>query len=187
MRVLTEIGEIGIHTPGREVLLRPSLYAMSQIADPVGRLVDLFEGDPAIQFDAALEVVQACADEDVSDLTGRMGSRYGTWVCGKIPTADLVVLAQSLARHGLIGVVPKLPPLPEEQGDYTPGFEPREFVATAIAHLGLNESEAWNLTVTGFILAMRAKYPRPKQPPGPPTGAELDAAFERLNAINRAR
>lgn len=188
MRILTEIGEIGIHAPGRDVLLRPSLYAMSRLADPVGTLVALHEGSPRDQFDAALEVLQACTDEDISDLTGHMGSRWGTWVCGKVPTRDLITLARSLISHGVLGVVPKLPPLPDESGNFTPKFEAREFVAVAIAHLGLSEREAWDLTVTSFILAMRAKFPRPKGPgAGAPTSAELDEALARLEAINKVR
>ena len=188
MRILTEIGEIGVHAPGRDVLLRPSLYAMSRLSDPVGLLVALHEGRPRDQFEAAYEVVQACTDEDVSDLTGHLGSRYGTWVCGKVPSPDLIALARSLICHGIIGVVPKLPPAAEHTEAFTPRFEAREFVAIAIAHLGLSEREAWDLTVTSFILAMRAKFPRPKGPgDNAPSPAELDAAFERLAAINKAR
>jgi hypothetical protein len=187
MRILTDIGEIGIHATGRDVLLRPSLYAMSQLADAVDSFATLHGvGSPRDQFHAALDVLQACTDEDITDLVGRMGSRYGTWVMGQIPPADLILLALSLIRHGVVGVVPKLPPSPEE-GGYTSVFEPRELVASAIAHLGLNEDQAWQLTVTGYVLAMRAKFPRPKNGPGAPSAAELDAAFERLSAINKAR
>ena len=187
MRILTEIGEIGVHAPNRDVLLRPSLYAMGRLSDPVGLLVTLHEGTPRDQFDAALDVLQVCTDEDISDLTGHVGSRYGTWVCGAVPTRDLITLARSLIRHGVLGVVPKLPPLPDDGNAFTPKFEAREFVAVAIAHLGLSEREAWDLTVTSFILAMRAKFPRPKTGPGAPSAAELDTAFERLNAINKVR
>lgn len=187
MRVLVDIGEIGLHTAKREVLLRPTLYAMSQLTDPVGVMVTLFEGSARDQFNAALDVLQACSDEDISDFTGHMGSRWGTWVCGLIPFANLVPLARSLIMHGVVGVVPELPKLADEVGAYTPKFEPREFVALAVAHLGLNESEAWNLTVTGFVLAMRAKFPRPKDAKLVPNAADLDAAFARLEAINKAR
>jgi hypothetical protein len=187
MRILTEIGEIGVHAPNRDVLLRPSLYAMGRLSDPVGLLVTLHEGTPRDQFDAALDVLQVCTDEDISDITGHVGSRYGTWVCGSVPTRDLITLARSLIRHGVLGVVPKLPPLPDDGNAFTPKFEAREFVAVAIAHLGLSEREAWDLTVTSFILAMRAKFPRPKNGPGAPSATELDTAFERLNAINKVR
>lgn len=188
MRILTEIGEIGIHTPNRDVILRPSLYAMSRLPDPVGSLVALHEGAPKDQFSAALDVLQACTEEDISDLTGYVGSRYRTWVCGSVPTGDLIKLAQSLIKHGVLGVVPKLPPLPDEQSNFTPKFEAREFVAVAIAHLGMSEREAWDMTVTSFILAMRAKFPRPKGPgAGAPTSAELDEALARLAKINKAR
>ena len=34
-----------------------------------------------------------------------------------------------------------------------------EFVYSAVAHLGLSESEAWNMTMTGYRAAVRAKTP----------------------------
>lgn len=187
MRILTAIGEIGIHAPGREVVLRPSLYAMSRLVDPVETFVALHSANARDRFHAAVDTLQACIDEDITDLTGHMGSRYGSWVAGKIPMPDLLPLACSLIRHGVVGVVPELPPLADQSDKtYTPNFEPREFVAVAMAHLGLTESEAWNLTVTGFVLAMRAKFPRP---PGAeaPNPKDLDAAFTRLDRINKVR
>ena len=38
-------------------------------------------------------------------------------------------------------------------------FDARGIAATAMAHLGLSEKEAWQLTMTSYIGAMRAKYP----------------------------
>jgi hypothetical protein len=38
-------------------------------------------------------------------------------------------------------------------------FDARGIAATAMAHLGLSEQEAWQLTMTSYIGAMRAKYP----------------------------
>src|SRR5437868_9210422 len=168
MRVLTSIGEIGVTASGRDILFRPSLYAMSQLPDPVATFhsIHTLQSTPIIErdrFRAAIEVLTACNDEDISWLVGRIGRTYKSWTLGKLPVKDIIVLAASLIRHGVTGVVPEeanRPPL--KPADYADKFEPRDIVALAVAHLGLSEAEAWNLTVTSFILAMRAKFPPQK-------------------------
>lgn len=183
-KVRTSIGEIGIAYKEREVVLRPSLYAMSKLDKPVQVFVTLFaEGASSRdRFHAALDVIQACTDEDISEFTGWMGSRYGTWVGGHIPFPDLLPLARTLMRHGVVGVVPALPG-PAKPGDYSEEFDPRVFVSQAIAHLGMSEEDAWNLTVTGFVLAMRAKYPPEKS--NAPSKADLDRMENYLDSIGR--
>lgn len=164
MRVLTAIGEIGITVNSRDFLFRPSLYAMSTLADPIdlyGRIHNP-NTSKAIEQDrflAAIEVLCACTDDDIGDLIGYTGSRHDRWVAGKLPFTNIVILASSLIRHGVTGVVPEVKA--KTDSEYTDKFEPRSLVSIAIAHLGMSETEAWNMTVTGFVLAMRAKYPDP--------------------------
>lgn len=172
MRVNTSIGEIGITANGRDFLFRPSLFAMQKLDDPVRAFVDIHNTDGSKnaenqRFIAAVEVLEACCDDDISDLVGVMSPRYRgdtfigfSWRCGLISFTDCVVLAASLIRHGVVGVVPA--DTKKSEGIYSSKFEPRELAAVAMAHLGMSESDAWNLTVTGFVLAMRAKYPDPK-------------------------
>lgn len=170
-RIRTSIGEVGLTFAEREVVLRPSLYAMSKLGTPT-EIVEIFatlfapNARPRDVFHAALDVIQACTDEDISDFTGHMGSRYGTWVSGHIPMPDLLPIGRSLARHGIVGVVPEIKRAAPAEGDYKAEFDPREFVSQAIAHLGFSEDDAWNMTATSFILAMRAKYP-PEQSKAP--------------------
>ncbi len=200
MAAITEIGEIGIAAAGRYVVLRPSLRAMAALgagSEIVRKFVDLYAPPPdwphaakpwaRDRFFLALEVLDACTDETLDDLTGHMGSRWGTWVAGPIPPEHVVALAQSLMRYGVVGVVPELEGPKDD--NYSTEFVPRELVATAVAHLGMREDDAWNLTVTSFILAMRSKFPRTSGPGSPavPTKAEFNKTMDWLDQINGAR
>lgn len=173
MRVNTSIGEIGVSANGRDFLFRPSLFAMQRLDDPVRAFVDIHNPDRSKdaenkRFLAAVEVLEACIDEDISDLVGSMSPRYHgdsfagfSWRCGLISFTDCIILAASLIRHGVIGVVQT--ETKRQDSSYSSKFEPREIASLAMAHLGLSEEQAWNMTVTGFVLAMRAKFPDPKK------------------------
>ena len=203
MRILTAIGELGITHGEREVVLRPSLYAMAKLGTPeqIVQTFGVLFGAKALNpyfpresgrrliaevFNAAVDVLQACTDEDITELTGHMGSRYGTWVAGAIPMADMVPLARGLLKHGVIGVVPALdlPPVPGAD-KYSTEFDPRQLASQAMAHLGLSELDAWNMTATSFVLAMRAKYP-PEKPKGP-SKASFEKTMSWLDTVNGAR
>ena len=207
--VITSIGEIGISVGDREIVLRPSLRAMASLGSP-SELVQLFAdvmapaplqlGKPWLDRNlaavhwrrvtwASYSVISACASEDISDLLGTMGERYGTFKPGRIPLDHFAPLASSLMKHGVIGIVPKDREEANESSDddYTPEFNAREFVALAMVHLGMSEAEAWNMTMTSFSLAMRAKFGKPdKKKPSAKKHDEAMAFLERVNA-RRAR
>ena len=200
MRVNTSIGEIGVSVNGRDFLFRPSLFAMQRLDDPIRSFVDIHNTDRSKnaenqRFIASVEVLEACCDDDISDLVGFMSPRYRgdsfagfSWRIGRINFVDCVILASSLIRHGVIGVVPQQSK--KNEGKYSSKFEPRELAALAMAHLGMSEDEAWNLTVTGFILAMRAKYPDPeaeKQQKNEENLAKYDKIMGHLKKINAIR
>jgi hypothetical protein len=190
---LTEVGEIGISTEGRNVVLRPSFASIASLGSP-REIVDLYadlhvEGDSKRirrnRFWAALELIMACATEDITDLVGYRSERLN-YVPGKVPMDNIVILARSLAKHGIVGDVP--PPERTEDSNYTQEFVARDFVAVAQAHLGASESEAWNMTMTGFILALRAKYPPPEAAGSKaPTIAQHDETMSWLERVNKAR
>jgi hypothetical protein len=113
-----------------------------------------------------------------------MGSKWGSFVSGAMPAQDMVHIARSLMRHGIIGLKPEGRLLEKPKEEYVPEFKPREFVAQAIAHLGLSSAEAWNLTMTEFSGAMQSKFGKPETLP---TIDEHDEAMSRLAEINRLR
>lgn len=194
----TEIGEIGLTTADRTVVLRPSLRAMAKLGDGEGlvQLYDRLHRDFAGhkraqhgQFLDAVGVLHACTDEDIFELTGHHGQRWNSWVAGRITPRLAVLLARSLISHGVTGVVPEderyEPDLSEGKATHTTEFHPREVASMAMAHLGYSEAEAWNLTVTSFTLAMRAKFPPPERKT--PTRKEYSSTMDWLAAINEGR
>jgi hypothetical protein len=187
MRILTAIGEIGVQVGEKSWKLRPSLYAMSLLPDPVKAFAALYdEATPPVErWLAAVDTLAACCDEDVTDLVGHTGDSPDEWTPGELPAIDCVLLAMSLIRHGVVGVVPELPDTGEAKREYVQKFEPQAFAAMAMAHLGLSEAHAWDMTVTGFTLAMRAKFPQPKS--DNPTLAEAEKVSQWLDQVNKLR
>lgn len=180
---------------------------MSQIGTPA-YIVEVFAtvmaeglaGRPGeIQFACAYEVLMACSERDITPLIGTYefdeDERRFTYRPGPIAYKELLYLAQCLARHGITGDVE---PLPVEEGEepeeteYVSEFNARGHVANAIAHLGLSEKEAWNITMTSLVEALRSKFPpikkdKDKKATTPPTSAEYDAAMEWADRIEAKR
>lgn len=200
-RIRTAIGEMGIQEPnGREIVLRPSLYAMTQLGEPdeIVRVLANVCGVPANEQGArlqrldAMSVIAACTSEDVRHLTGYHDGQK--LVPGLMEPMVMIVLARRLLRHGITGTLPEQPREPGAGGgpQYVDHFDARGYVATAMAHLGVSENDAWDLTMTGLIGAMRSKYPpAPKDPNRPganaPSKAEYKAAMEWHDKIRQAR
>ena len=206
--ILTEIGEIGLQYGGRVIVMRPSFYCMTQIGTPA-EIVEAYaalHGAPALtgkpwadkprlrrwgreRLMTALNVLYACAgDEDLGPLIGGVSERMG-YQPGAMPVENIITLARALLRHGVIGDV-SASRAENGAGDYSREFKARDFVAAAMAHLGASEAEAWNMTLTSFLAAMRAKYP-PTDPKGrpinAPTSEQHDATMDWLAKVNAAR
>lgn len=179
------IGEMGIHDGQHEILLRPSFYALSQLDDIDDLIAQCFialakveNGLPPSQYDlcSCAAVLMACGMPDNRpDLTGEIvqGKKGMRWKVGKIPTDNLVVLANALISAGVIGDKTRAR---KAKAKSSAKFDPAEFVAVAVAHLGLQPESAWQLTMTEFQLLMDAKYP-PKKPTMTPD--EVRAAMQR--------
>lgn len=200
MAALTAIGEVGIEIGGRSYLLRPSLFSMSQIGSPadiVETTAILLAPEPEQpyirkcfrkeRFERALTVMYACAgDQDLGDLIGGMvptGRGRIAYSPGQMPMHDIVAIAQGLIRHGIQGDVE---PEPGRVGQALSEFHCSEYVSAAIAHLGMSESDAWNMTMTSFVQVMKSKYP-PKPGAKPMTAPDVDAKLSWLEKINAAR
>ena len=204
---LVHIGEVGIHHAGGSLILRPSLLAMSRLGTPaeIVQTVAVVFGQGLNgtrlsikqQLRAALDVWYACAPEgtDLDPLTGYFSPRGG-WRMGAADPSDVVMVAQSLLRHGVLGD-PELPAEnaePPRDDEYEALFDCRKNAAFAMGHLGLTEREAWNMTMTGLRLAIEAKYPKQETPEQQsakraPSLSEYDATMEwhdKLLAAKRA-
>lgn len=208
MQALTAIGEVGIEAEGRSYLLRPSLFSMTRVGSPseiveafvllTGPeptpihpyvLPDLVKNWRRDRFRIALNVLHACSDDDLTPLIGGM-TGYNRYSPGAMPIDDIVAVARSLIVHGVVGAAKPDPRRPAGDSDYMTEFKAAEYAATAIAHLGASEQEAWQMTMTSFAAAMRSKFPpNPKDAnaPKPHTATEYDATMARLKKINAAR
>lgn len=186
MAAITDIGQAEIKLVGHTYFLNPSFLAMTRIGTPeeiVTAMVhvhgghypqheirneQLLKDTYAICFarmiKAAALILQSCCEEDISHLVG--GYAYtprGKVVMKKgfMPLEDVITLARHLIKHGVMGDQDNEDV--EKDGEYTKRFDARSFVYMAVAHLGMSEAEAWNMTMTSFRAAMDAKFPKPEK------------------------
>lgn len=205
MATLTSIGEQQVSVGDRHVRFRPSLLNMTRLGTP-REIVEAFvavcgmpqlSGNPVLdeprvrtwrgeQFRTACTVLWCCTeDEDISWLIGYTNERF-RYVRGVLPLADIVGLATGLLRHGVIGDVP-VTQVKAAGKDFVSEFNARDFVSTAMAHLGTSETDAWNMTMTSYIGAMRAKFPPPSDEKKPLDETDFDRVKARLALIKKAR
>lgn len=208
MMILADIGEIGIHTEGATYVLRPSLYAMSQLGTPQ-EIVHIFAEvmhDFGYRNDqqllAAVGVLYACSvDEKIPAIFGEAAfienqdkplESKTTYKPGLVPEEHILPLARCLLKHGVTGAI-QMPKREDDDGEpeYLTEFNAREHVSIAVAHLGCSERDAWGMTMTSLVGALRAKYP-PEQKKEtkeikPPSVKQLEAADAWLDQINALR
>ncbi|EFQ8851059.1 hypothetical protein H0F83_004436 [Salmonella enterica subsp. enterica serovar Kedougou] len=213
MKAITDIGQAVIRAGGKELFLNPSFLAMSRIGTPE-QIVDAFVkvhaghypkhriADPQIlkaanarcfadMAAAAANVVRHCSEVDVAEVIGSYSlSTTGRLIFkpGVLPVEDVIQLARHLILHGVMGDQP-----PEEfeskKGEYSDKIDVRTFVYTAVAHLGMSEADAWNMTMTSFRAAMNAKFPQ-KEKGKVPTQEKYDEVMdwaEQMLAIDAQR
>lgn len=189
--ILTSIGEIGVHIGDRTIILRPSLYAMSRLGEPleIVRVFSSVMGGPSDKLIGdALAAIYACTEEDVSEIFGYWSDTG--YVPGSVPVTDVIHLARCLLKHGVVGALPDLPGKPGSEPEYVNEFDARSHVAIAMAHLGLDERDAWNITMTALVGALRAKFPRVESDePGAkaPTKEQHQATMEWFERVEAAR
>lgn len=195
--ILTDIGEIGVHHNGETHILRPSLYSMTQIGDPreivrsyavvMSEFVD--KKSKWRQFNEALTVINCCCETDLSEIFGYLNEKR-KYVKKAADYSDVLAIARSLLKHGITGAQEPLKKKEPDQSSYTNEFKANDHVSLAMAHLGVSEKEAWNMTMTSLVGAMRAKFPEPESnEPGAkaPTKEQHEATMEWFEKIQRKR
>lgn len=201
MQAITDIGQAEIRAGGRRIFLNPSFLAMSRIGTPeeiVGAFVTVHGGHYpehrisdievmrsiqarcfADMVVTAAKVVQAACDDDLRQVIGVCSvTAKGklSYRPGLLPVSHIIQLARHLIRHGVVGDQPQ-EAASKGEGEYSGKFDARSFVYLAVAHLGMSESDAWNMTMTSFRAAMNAKYP-PKEAAKIPTEQHYDEAMD---------
>lgn len=84
------------------------------------------------------------------------------WHKGVMNPQDMVILAQSLMMHGIIGKAKVRKLQRHETNEKTSEFRAADYVIAARNHFGISREEAENLTMTEFSLMLIAKYPDQK-------------------------
>lgn len=112
----------------------------------------------------SMHVLQACCD---ADLTPMIGEWKGWRHCivyrpGQLPKNDIIVLAQHLIQHGVVGKAKVRQLQRHESGERTSEFKAFDYISAARSHFGMNRAEASQLTMTEFQMLLAAKYPDQK-------------------------
>ena len=170
MPIITSIGHVGIKTPVAHFKLIPSLARIATLTAPTEIYTSLIhpDTDRESRLNAAYSVILACTNDDrIKPFLGRqmigkprMRNGIVTKTYSDVFVSDVhaVAIAESLLFHGMIGEV-KVRPQADTESSYTNVFDPLEWVAALVAHLGISEKSAWSMTMTSALSALKAKFP----------------------------
>lgn len=116
---------------------------------------------------AAHTVLTACCDDDIAELVGWMKpgksrKRGFMWRPGTMPAPEMIIVAQNLMMHGIIGKAKVRKLQRYESNETTSEFRATNYIMGARNHFGISREEAENLTMTEFALMLNAKYPNQK-------------------------
>ncbi len=113
----------------------------------------------------SMMVLQACCPDDCDELIGewKAGKKGTVYKVGKMPIADIILLARDLMVHGIIGKA-KVRKLQRNEGknETTNSFHAIQYITASRAHFNMNREEAEQLTMTEFVMMLKAKYPDAK-------------------------
>ncbi|WP_338494186.1 DUF6246 family protein [Erwinia aphidicola] len=119
---------------------------------------------------ASMAILQACCDIDLGKLigeivpskSGRSGRAAFVYRKGVMPLCDMILIAQSLITHGIIGKAKVRQLQRHESNKATTEFNAFEYISAARNHFGMSRDEAEQLSMTEFQMMLAAKYPDQK-------------------------
>jgi hypothetical protein len=171
---MTKIGEpseivktfYDLHNDEATPLLQRAINAYGEIPPWLIQYINGHQlSRPAVM--AAMSVLTACCDKDLTPLIGEIvPGRTGKWTFvyrrGAIPVVDMLLIAQSLITHGIIGKAKIRHLQRHESGKATTEFKAFEYISAARNHFNMPRKEAEQLSMTEFQLMLAAKYPDQK-------------------------
>ena len=188
--VLIEAGDVGIYGQGVDpFILRPSLRNIAALGTPA-EIVAMFARvmgpvDAADVWGAIMDariVLWACAEGAVENADVVLGSGFEN---GALTAEQVVALARHMLMHGVVGAAQ-----PEASTDTKPleEFEAATFASLAVAHLGTSLEDAWDMSMTSLVQALKAKFPNLGKPAnGGPSSKELEATMKWFESVQRGR
>lgn len=116
---------------------------------------------------AAMTVMEACCERELSVLIGefrpaRTKGRPFKRRMGLMGDFELLLIAQSLITHGIIGKAKVRQLQRHESGKATTEFNAFDYINAARNHFGVSRDEAAQLSMTEFQMMLAAKYPDQK-------------------------
>lgn len=113
---------------------------------------------------AAMHVMQACCDDDITPLVGewRPGKRGIVYRAGGMSVGEIILIAHTLIEHGVMGKAKVRKPQRSETNSYVNEFRAVEYINAARIHFGISRDEAERLTMTEFALLLSQRYPDQK-------------------------
>lgn len=178
-------GEVGIIAEGREYIFRPSFRKLASLSTPSG-LVDLFaqvQRHDRSGFLASLSVLTHfidCSAEDAQKVLGFHKDIGGKlrYVRGLIrEPSDLYLLSIELLKNGMVGGAKGKG---SSTGEGAKEFNCLDFVGSAIAHLGLQPNDAWDMTMPELQASIDAKLGKAKEDKRP-TGVDIDNLWKEID------
>ncbi len=111
-----------------------------------------------------MHVLQACCEDDLTTMIGEWkGWRHCVvYRPGLMPKSDIIVVAQHLMQHGVVGKAKVRQLQRHETGERTTEFKAFDYISAARSHFGMSRAEASQLTMTEFQMLLAAKYPDQK-------------------------
>lgn len=148
--------------------IQPLLNKVAQIPIMLSqKMMDDFFRLPSEEIlTTAMRVLHCCyIGED--DLAPLIGEWKGWKKCvvyrpGALPKDDIIILAQQLMQHGVIGKAKVRRLQRHESNEYSKEFKAIDYIIAACNHFGINREEASGMTMTEFALRLAAKYPNEK-------------------------
>lgn len=115
---------------------------------------------------ASMDVLRCCY-RGSDELTSLIGEWKGWSNCvvyrpGALKKEDIIVLAQQLMQHGVVGKAKIRKLQRHETNEYSTDFKAIDYIIAARNHFGMSRDDAANLTMTEFTLLLAAKYPDQK-------------------------
>ncbi len=155
-----------LHNDEQSSLVRRSIAAFGGIPAWLASYLSRPQSSKQVVY-AAMNVLAACCDDDISPLIGELRpGKSGKWLFvyrkGLMPVSDMVLIAQSLIQHGIIGKAKVRKLQRHEGGQGSSEFNAFEYINAARTHIGMSREEAEKLTMTEFQLLLAAKFPEQK-------------------------
>lgn len=184
MKPLLSIGQQAIRFNGKSYTFTPTFRNIASIGDPE-EIVLNYETliDPHCDIVAACnishEVMSCCAESELPhdllwDVTGSWSGDRVVMKKGKASLIAQILMAADLLFSGMVGSPFKMKEQPNKKR--MTEFNASEFVGAAVAHLGMDNGSAWDMTMVDFQIAMKSKFPD-LYAPDLPDAAEIDALF----------